>query len=48
MDVIGFVIVAAVAAAFFGLIGWLRSGSGELPPPGEPGDADKGPRLDGS
>jgi hypothetical protein len=48
MDVIGFAIVAVVVAAFFGLIAWLRSGSGEMRPPGEPGDADKFPRIDGS
>ena len=48
MDAIGFVVVALVVGAFFALIAWLRSGSGQLPPPGEPGDADKWPRLDGS
>jgi len=48
MDLVGFVIVAVVVAAFFALVAWLRSGSGQLAPPGEPGDADKWPRLDGS
>jgi hypothetical protein len=48
MDLIGLVIVAVVVAAFFALVAWLRSGSGELHPPGEAGDADKWPRLDGS
>jgi hypothetical protein len=37
-----------VVGAFFALIGWLRSSQGELHPPGEAGDADKWPRLDGS
>jgi hypothetical protein len=48
VDLIGFVVVAVVVGAFFALIGWLRSSQGELHPPGEPGDADKWPRLDGS
>jgi len=45
---LGFVIVAVVVGAFFALIAWLRSGSGELRSPGEAGDADKFPRIDGS
>lgn len=37
-------IVILGVAAFFGLIAWLRSGNpGGMPPPGEPGDADKAP-----
>jgi hypothetical protein len=48
VDLFGFLIVAMVVGAFFALIGWLRSSQGELHPPGEAGDADKWPRLDGS
>ena len=48
MDLIGFAVVAVVVGAFFALIAWLRSGSGELHTPGAAGDADKWPRLDGS
>ncbi len=48
MDLLGFVIVAVVVGAFFALITWLRSNGGELHTPGEAGDADKWPRLDGS
>ena len=34
-------------AGFFGLIAWLRSDSnGDLRSPGEPGDADRVPRID--
>ncbi len=44
-----FVIVVIAVAAFFGLIAWLRmDGTEELKPPGEPGEADKFQRLDGS
>ena len=48
MDLLGFVVVALVVGAFTALIAWLRSGRGDLHPPGEPGDADKWSRLDGS
>jgi hypothetical protein len=42
-----FVLFTLGIAAFFGLIAWLRTdSSGELPSPGEPGDADKFPRID--
>jgi hypothetical protein len=44
-----FVLVVLGVAAFFGLIAWLRmGGTDELKPPGEPGDADKFSKLDGS
>lgn len=43
------VVFALVVVAFFGLIAWLRTdSSGKMAPPGEPGDADKFTRLDGS
>jgi len=42
-----FIIFAMAIAGFFGLIAWLRSdGNGELTSPGEPGDADRIPRID--
>ena len=42
-----FVIFAAAVVGFFGLIAWLRTdGNGELRSPGEPGDADRVPRID--
>ena len=41
MDLLGLALVAIVTAAFFALVAWLRSGSGQLHTPGEPGDADK-------
>jgi hypothetical protein len=42
-----FGIVVLVVAGFFGLMAWLRSGSdGGMPPPGEPGDADRYPIND--
>ena len=42
-----FVVFAAAVAGFFGLIAWLRTDDdGELPSPGEPGDADRVPRFD--
>jgi hypothetical protein len=42
-----FVLVVLAVAGFFGLIAWLRTDdNGELPSPGEPGDADKFPRID--
>lgn len=44
-----FALVVVGAATFFGLIAWLRmDGANELKPPGEPGDADKFVRYDGS
>jgi hypothetical protein len=44
VDVLPFAVLIVVAAAFIALIAWLRSGSGQLHPPGEAGDADKWPR----
>jgi hypothetical protein len=38
------VLILVGTAGFLALITWLRSGSGRLHPPGEPGDADKWPR----
>ncbi len=46
VDLFAFALVAIVVGAFAALIAWLRSGSGELHPPGEAGDADKWPRID--
>lgn len=44
-----FALVIAGAAAFFALIAWLRlDGADGLKAPGEPGDADKFVRYDGS
>ena len=42
MDWWQFIVVVLVAVGFFGVIAWLRTGSdGRMPPPGEPGDADR-------
>jgi hypothetical protein len=44
-----FVIAALAVGAFFGLLAWLRTdSSGELASPGEPGDADRFVKYDGS
>jgi hypothetical protein len=48
MDLVAFVVLVVVAGAFFALIAWLRTSGSDLHTPGEPGDADKWPRLDGS
>jgi hypothetical protein len=44
-----FAIVALAVGAFFGLLAWLRTDSnGQLASPGEPGDADRVVKYDGS
>jgi hypothetical protein len=41
------IIFVVAIVGFFGLIAWLRTdASGELRSPGEPGDADRVPRID--
>jgi hypothetical protein len=46
VDLISFAVTLILAVAFVALVTWLRTSGrrGELPPPGEPGDADKWPR----
>ena len=49
MDAWPTALLVVAIVAFFGPIAWLRTDeTGGLPSPGEPGDADRVPPLDGS